>query len=161
MSIGYGTSMSDADEFIWAAGADAASSAEFDTWSDATGLPTLDTHQTLYTTSTPVVNGDFIEFTSTRPLTPAAQYTHSATITLDTATDMIWAWGTYTSTETYTGGAIAYHTEGTATGDRSVPGWTMTVSDSGVTSTGNNGITADSLTKILELSNGSTLEAGY
>jgi hypothetical protein len=106
MGIGYGDSMTDTDEVIWAAGADAASSSVYDTYSTSDSKPTEDTTN-LYTTGTPILTNGFIVFTSTRPLTPPESDTNSFTITLGTSNDMIWAFGNYNSNASYNG--VAYH----------------------------------------------------
>jgi hypothetical protein len=157
MGIGYGSSMYNTDEVLWAAGADASSSTVYDTYSTSDTRPTEDTTN-LYTTATPVLTNGFIVFTSTRPLTPPASDTNSFTITLGTSNDMIWAYNDYNSADGYTTGVV-YHGD-----NKSVPGWQMTVnSDGTVTSSGNIEPATPTVTTslILTLENGSTLEAGY
>lgn len=119
--------MTNTDEVIWAAGADTTSSAVYDTYSTTTGRPTEDSTNS-YTT-TMVANGNYIDFTSTRPLSSSDSNTF--TITLDTAIDMIWAWNSYDSSSGFTG--VAYHNE-----NKSVPGWTMTVNSVGTVSSSGN-----------------------
>ena len=90
IGIGYGSSMTNTDEVIWAAGADVSLSTVYDTYSTTDARPAEDSTN-LYTTATPVLTNGFIVFTSTRPLTPPTSDTNSFTITLGTSNDMIWA----------------------------------------------------------------------
>jgi len=133
MGIGYGSSMTNTDEVIWAAGDDGTLSAVYDTYSTEDGRPTVDTTN-LYTT-TSVVNNGFIDFTSTRPITPPSSDTNSFTITLDTTINMIWAYNDYVSSVGFDDG-VAYHAD-----NKSDPLiWYMEVNSSGsVASWGNNG----------------------
>jgi hypothetical protein len=154
MGIGYGSSMTNTDEVIWAAGADETSSTVYDTYSTTDARPTEDTTN-LYTTGTPVLTNGFIVFTSTRPLTPPESDTNSFTITLGTSNDMIWAYNDYDSTSGYSG--VAYHT---STGHSDATGWTMTVNADGtVTSTGDIAPETPVVTTtlILTFENGTTL----
>jgi hypothetical protein len=66
LAIGYGTSMMGTDVVIWAAGSDVDTSAQYDSYSTTYALPGED-DVNIYTT-TMVVNGDYIDFTSVRPL---------------------------------------------------------------------------------------------
>jgi hypothetical protein len=103
LAIGYGTSMTNTDEVFWAAGTSVATSAVYDVYSTSDSFPAQDANN-IYT-STLVVNGDFIDFTSQRILSPSE--TNSFTITLDTPIDMIWAYSAYNSAEGYSG--CTYH----------------------------------------------------
>ena len=114
MGIGYGTSMTQTDEVMWAAGADVKNSSVYDVFSVGPGFPSVDTDN-LYTT-TMVENGDFIDFTSTRPLTPPSSDPKSFSITLDHEIDMIWAHGSYASASGFMG--CGYHQS-----NKSIPGW--------------------------------------
>jgi hypothetical protein len=154
MGIGYGTSMTDTDEVIWAAGTSTSDSATYDVYSAYAGTPTQDTTN-IYTT-TMEVNGNYIDFTSVRPLDSTAS--QSFIITLDKEIPMIWAFGSYTSASGYSG--VAYH----STNYSGSNAFDMTVnSDGTVTSTGYNGsdviITTPSL--LITVSNGSSLSSNY
>lgn len=74
--------MTNTDEVIWAAGATATASSVYDTYSTTQGRPTEDSTN-LYTT-TSVENGNFIDFTSTRPLDPPTSDTDSFALTVGT-----------------------------------------------------------------------------
>jgi hypothetical protein len=153
MGIGYGDSMIDTDEVIWAAGADVGTSTVYDVYSTEDHRPPEDPTN-LYTTGTPVLTDGFIVFTSTRPLDSPSDDANSFTITLGTANDMIWAYSPNNSSEGYAG--VAFHGN-----YYSLPGWSMTVeSDGTVTSSGNNGINPEP-TQLLSVANGSNLSAAY
>jgi hypothetical protein len=156
IGVGYGTSMTDTDEVIWAAGASIDASSVYDVYSTSSSKPVQDTTN-IYTT-TMELNGNFIDFTSVRPLTPPSDATQAYVITLDLATPMIWAWSTYDSSKGYTG--VNYHSSNYS-GTNS---WVVTFNSGGtVTSTGDNGadtiITTPSL--LITMANGSSLSANY
>jgi hypothetical protein len=123
LGIGYGMSMTNTDEVIFAAGSDVDSSDVYDVYSTTEEFPSQDTTN-IYTT-TYEENGDFITFTSTRPITPPSTDDQSYTISIGTPNDMIWAYGTYTSSSGYNG--VAFH----GTNYSASSGWTMTLSSDG------------------------------
>jgi hypothetical protein len=90
--------MTGTDMVLWAAGSTAGASTQYDSKAVTTARPPEDA-ENLYTTLTPVESADglFIEFTSTRPLEPAASFTDSFVITVDAQNDMIWAYSNYDS----------------------------------------------------------------
>ena len=77
------------------------------------------------------MNGGFVDFTSTRLLTPPSGQTESFIVPLGEAINMVWAYSTYSAASGDSG--LAYH--GTAKGY-----WSLTIDENGrVTSAGNTG----------------------